>query len=445
VARTERTWSRIAALGAALAATSTGQSAARADGAFPDSLSILLPVDRPHQITLATNFGLVSSYDDGVSSTWVCEGDLTNASTLYTMSAAPRDRLYALSSDNLVFSDDDGCDWSIAKGAVAAGGVVDAYPFPDDAERMLAVVSPSGVGSQTAYTVVASHDGGSTFDEVVYTAAGGDIVTGVEVARADPGNLYLTLASGNGFLPKIAVSIDGGAGWRDVDLSPALGSSSIRLIAVDRTNPGRVFLRVSAISGESLALFDATDGTFSVPLTLVGGLLTAFVQTAEGPLVAAGRVHADAAVYRSTDGGQRFQPVLAAPHLRALGERAGKLFGAGDKSVDGFTILASTDLGLTYQPLIRLDQVHAIASCVRASCRDTCRNEAAVGVWPFAMCDAAPEPKAKELSAGGGCRMGIGREPTEGAAVSFALAIMALSTLRRTKVHVPRRRAFVPL
>ena len=34
-------------------------SVARANGAFPDSLSILLPAGDPQQITLATNFGLV--------------------------------------------------------------------------------------------------------------------------------------------------------------------------------------------------------------------------------------------------------------------------------------------------------------------------------------------------------------------------------------------------
>src|SRR6187431_1924660 len=38
---------------------------ARADGAFPDSLQILLPADRPNVIGLATNFGVILSEDAG--------------------------------------------------------------------------------------------------------------------------------------------------------------------------------------------------------------------------------------------------------------------------------------------------------------------------------------------------------------------------------------------
>src|SRR5947209_6557024 len=39
-------------------------SPARADGAFPDSLQVLLPAGQPHRIILATNFGLIISEDD---------------------------------------------------------------------------------------------------------------------------------------------------------------------------------------------------------------------------------------------------------------------------------------------------------------------------------------------------------------------------------------------
>jgi hypothetical protein len=42
---------------------------ARADGAFPDSIAIFAPADRPHRLLLATNFGLLVSDDDGSCST----------------------------------------------------------------------------------------------------------------------------------------------------------------------------------------------------------------------------------------------------------------------------------------------------------------------------------------------------------------------------------------
>jgi hypothetical protein len=425
---------RVAAVALALAAQVTGgDRAARADGAFPDSLSVLVPADRPHHVALATNFGLISSDDDGGTWTWVCEGALTNCSMLYSVGAAPGDRLFALSADSLVYSDDDACDWSVAVGVVASGGVVDAFPLPQDAQRVLAVVSPNGVNAQTTYTVVASSDGGATFSSVIYTAASGDIVTGVEAARGDASTIYVTLATGMAFSPALAVTSDGGGTWRTVDLSPTLGGGGVRLIGVDRTNAGRVFLRASLLDAEVLAVFDAGTGAVTMPLTFPGGLMTAFVQTAEGPLVAAGRIDNDAAVHRSLDGGASWQTVAGAPHLRALAERAGTLYAAADDTADGYALGASTDLGLTFRPLMRFDQVSSIATCVRASCRATCLVEAGLHLWPASMCDAAPAVKAS----GGGCQLAPSSAGTGGG----LLLTLGLLARRRARATTGRTRA----
>ena len=48
---------------------------ARADGAFPDSQSVITPFDRPAELILPTNFGLVISEDAGQSWQWSCESD----------------------------------------------------------------------------------------------------------------------------------------------------------------------------------------------------------------------------------------------------------------------------------------------------------------------------------------------------------------------------------
>jgi hypothetical protein len=411
------------ALAVAVAVSLAGAGAARADGAFPDSLSVLLPADRPHRIALATNFGLVSSNDDGTTWTWVCEGALTNCSNLYSESAPPSKRLFALSADSLVYSDDDACEWRVASGAVAGGGVVDAFPLAEDPTRVLAVVSPNGVGTQTTYTVVASSDGGTTFGQVLYTAASGDTVTGVEASRTDPKTIYLTLASAMGFAPLIAATSDGGATWRMVDLSAQLGQSGVRLIGIDRANPMRVFLRVSEPMDEALGVFDATTDTLVLPLKYQGGLMTAFVQTVEGPLVVAGRVGGSAALHRSLDGGATWQAVDGAPNLRALAERAGKIYGAADNVADGYALGISTDLGVTFTPLMKFSDVGSIAPCVRAACQAVCKMEVDQGLWPLSMCTAAPEKS-------GGCAVA---DPSSGAScgVAFALALAAAFCRRR--------------
>ena len=414
---------RRAAAALAVVASLAGAGAARADGAFPDSLSVLLPADRPHRIALATNFGLVSSNDDGATWTWICEGALTNCSNLYSEGAPPSNRLFALSADSLVYSDDDACEWTVASGAVAGGGVVDAFPLAEDAARVLAVVSPNGVGTQTTYTVVASSDGGTTFGQVIYTAASGDLVTGVEASRTDPKTIYLTLASSKGFAPLIAVTSDGGATWRIVDLSGQLGQSGLRLIGIDRANATRVFLRVSETEDEALGVFDATTDTLVLPLKYPGGLMTAFVQTVEGPLVAAGRVPGGPALHRSLDGGATWQAVGGAPNLRALAERDGKIYGAADNTADGYALGVSSDLGVTFTPLMKFADVGSIAPCVRADCQDICKMEVGLGLWPMSTCTAAPEKS-------GGCAVA---DPSFHAScgAAFALALAAAFCRRR--------------
>jgi len=407
----------------------SARGAARADGAFPDSLSVLAPADRPRRIALATNFGLISTNDAGATWSWVCEGPITNCSTLYSESAAPADRVFALSADDLVYSDDDACTWSVAAGAVAGGGVVDAFPLAEDATRVLAVVSPNGVGAQTAYTVVASSDDGATFGEVLYTARSGDVVTGVEAARTDPDTIYVTIASATGFAPLLAITNDGGTTWRMVDLSPELGQGGIRLIGVDRTNAARVFLRASLTEAEVLAVFDATTDALTMPLAFPGGLMTAFVQTDEGPLVAAGRLNEAGALHRSLDGGATWQAVASPPHVRALAERAGALYAAADDTLDGWALGVSKDLGLTFTPLMRFADVGSIAACVRASCQATCEGEVAIGLWPASTCKAAPE-MAPTGQGGGGCAVG-GGGALGGA--SLVLAGLALVTRPRTR------------
>src|SRR5262249_25612097 len=93
-------------------------AAARGNGAFPDSQSIMTPDSRPHSIRLATNFGIISSDDDGATWVWSCEQAESSNGSLYQMGPAPKNRIYTVSSEGLAFSDNDSCGWSLAGGAV---------------------------------------------------------------------------------------------------------------------------------------------------------------------------------------------------------------------------------------------------------------------------------------------------------------------------------------
>jgi hypothetical protein len=360
---------------------------ARADGAFPDALSVILPADRPHEITLATNFGLVISNDDGASWSWTCESDATNNGYLYQIGPTPQDRFFALSGDGkLVYSDDGACTWAVAAGAVGSGSAVDVFPDPVDATRVLAIVSPDGrPDGQTNYTLVVSHDGGAHFDRILEGAKSEEL-TGVEVPRLDATKIYLTATSPPS-TPALMRSTDAGATWSNVDLGAGFQASEIRIVAIDRDHPAQLFLRSTLANGDGLTILDET-GAVRTPVVIPNGRLTAFAHLAAGPFLVAGLADDDkqAVLFRSTDGSTSFAPIAGAPHLRALGERDGVLYGATDHQLDGFALASSRDQGATWQTVMQFDHVTAIRACVRDTCQSSCVTEANLALWPAAIC-----------------------------------------------------------
>jgi hypothetical protein len=377
---------------------------ARANGAFPDSESVLVPAALPNEIALGTNFGVVLSKDGGQTWTWSCEQGGSNAS-LYQIGPAPLNRIYAIGlvglTATLIYSDDMSCSWHAAAGTAQGPTIADAFPDPTNAQRVLAVAAQSGDAGAT-YHLLPSSDGGTTFGASIYDAAAGDRLTGVEIARSAPSTIYLTVLSGSGtsVVPKLARSVDGGSTWEVHDLSAALGAgvTSVRILAVDANDAGKVFLRVtSAASGESVAVASGGGTSIATALSVSGGVITAFTRMPSGSLIVGGvggTSGIEPVAFRSTDGGGTFQPLPTPPHLRALAARATTLYAVADNQNDGFAIATSPDEGATWQPLMSYDQISAIATCVMATCQTDCLARAAMGQWSSDLCAATAPPPA---------------------------------------------------
>ena len=307
------------------------------------------------------------------------------------MGPAPKNRLYVISSEGLAFSDNDSCGWSIAGGTVVGTAIADAFPDPTNASRVLAVVeraSEAGIG----YSVVESSDGGTTFGPTRYTAASGDNITGVEIARSAPSTIYVAMTSGPTFAPKLARSTDGGATWKVEDLSAKLPTKTtlIRLVAVDPTNADRVYLRTHSAAGDAFAVAVAGASGFTVttPLSFPDGILSAYARLASGTIVIAAVVGLDEVAYRSTDAGASFQALPTPPSVRAMSARGATLYVVADNVADGYAVGTSVDEGQTWQPLMRYDQILAIQACVKQACQTDCLMRAAAGQWSEDFCAA---------------------------------------------------------
>jgi len=336
---------------------------ARGDGAFPDSLGILLPLDQPNRIIAKTNFGLLVSEDAGASWEWVCEQAIGLNTFIYQIGPPPSDRLYAVSFDGLTFSTDFGCTWDRVQGQLATFNVTDAFPDPSDSTHVLAVARPGSVdGGTPPQGVYESTDGGRTFGPPLYVAPDAQrFVSGVEIAQSNPNRYFVTMYSiSPSTQPYIVRSIDRGASWEVLDLSPSVGGKAVQLLGVDPADAQTLYLRLSDNFGrEQLAISNDAGLTARIALQLPFRM-TAFLRRASGTLMVAG---SDGGVFISTDRGSSFTRSGNTPHFRGLGERSGRLYAVTDNLADGYAVAVSMNDGASWQPLLRFDQLRGPKAC----------------------------------------------------------------------------------
>jgi photosystem II stability/assembly factor-like uncharacterized protein len=398
-----------AARALAVAALVIGAPAvARGDGAFPAGQGVLVPADRPQEIFLITNFGVVLSEDAGATWTWSCEQDANALGALYQVGPAPRRRLFAVANQHVVYSDDATCSWQVATGLVAGQAVTDLFADPANADRVVAIGVAGGVGS-----VFASADGGASFGATLYQASNGDLISGVEIARSDPQVVYLALSDPDQ-RPKLARTADGGAHWTVNDLSADLGAGLVRIIAVDPNDADTVLLRWSSPSdGEALAVTHDGGATAAKALS-IPHYFTSFARMPDGALVLSAVIAVSPAtrsgLFVSRDGAQTFQENDAVPSVLALAQRSGVLYAATDNFADGYALGASSDEGTTWRPVVRFDQIGSIMACLRTNpqCQASCDALAGNGlgspgaIWDQAVCAAGAAPGGSDGGSRGG-------------------------------------------
>lgn len=363
---------------------------ARANGAFPDSQSVLTPSARPNEISLVTNFGVVASHDGGHTWLWSCEQDMNALGYLHQYNAAPQNRLYAVANQNLVFSDDATCGWSIAQGMITGLAATDFFPDPNDANRVLALAYDY---ASSTYLVLQSTDAGSTFTSKLYTSDAKATMTGIEIARSDAKTIYVTLTAATTNAPMLGRSTDGGATWKFTDLTPVLGAGTPSIIAVDPTNAQSVLL---LFKGTKQSLSVTQDGGQTVTSSMTtSGYFTSAARTGSGAILIAGvDASTNPVLYRSTDHGATFQTVgtQPPPHIRAMSARGNQIYAAADNFSDGYALGVSTDDGTTWQSVLSYDHVAAILGCVKQACQTSCASQVMVGLWDMSVCSADPPP-----------------------------------------------------
>jgi hypothetical protein len=368
-----------------------GTTPAHADGSFPEPRQILLPADRPAQIILATNFGLIFSEDDGKTWLFSCERGLSAYATPYALGAQAPHRIFALTNAGLIYSDDDSCSWQAARGTSSDLLLLAFALDPSNSQRVYTLAAPR-FDLRNGISIYVSDDGGLGFGEPVFTSPPRSALLSIMVAPSQPSTLFAAMFSTPENHPLLLRSDDSGGHWEVVaDLVESLGENPFELLAIDALDENRLHVRILGPFAETLATSD--DGGLSfVQSVSIPGKLNAFLELASGTILVSGTAGPDAVGYRSKDGGKSFEAWPGAPHGHALAERSGKLYVAGDNFADGYAIAESDDEGAHLRPLAGFEQVQAVKSCAAEVCTESCTYYAGVGLWPKAVCGAESAP-----------------------------------------------------
>src|SRR5262249_54273256 len=158
----------------------------------------------------------------------------------------------------------------------------------------------------------------------------------------------------------------------------------------------------------------------------------------------------DMGAWISVDHGMTFNPWPNAPHLRALAERNGVLYAAGDNALDGFALGVSYDQGATWQGLVTFSRicgvlewpnaqtgcaipfqwVQAMFAISASACTPVLPPDG--GVRDAAAIDAPGTAAGSGGSGGGGdggCGCSVGGRTSPG--IGVALVLLALVARRR--------------
>ncbi len=439
-------------------------STASANGRIPAANRIVLSPTNPNLVITRATYGILPSYDEGRTWTFLCE-DALGLPQMATED--PALGLTAKSSlvaglqmpAGLEVSRDDGCNWTCAAGSLANESIVDIAVRPDAPDTVVALTNtplPADAGGGTHSQVFRSTDDGASWASIGTPIDPSVIATTVDVAPSDPHRLYVSATRGFGptRTASLFASSDDGATWTEwpAPLDPAT-ETSLYIGGVDPSDADRVYLRTNGVSRLFVTVPSDAGVSFQTVLTLTGEML-GFALSPDGSKIYAGSesdglfvgsrssmtfLHRQSIVL-GTEGGARDV------HVQCLAARAGELWACADEP-SGFIVGMSEDDGATFSPKLHLNGAEAPIACtagtpVALACGASANGSHCPGAPCANLCAAvgcSPSASQPTRSAACGCSL-VGASDAGHAWSQLAwLGALGIVGLRRSKrSYLPR-------
>jgi photosystem II stability/assembly factor-like uncharacterized protein len=403
---------------------------------------------RPQDVLSGMTWGLVLSRDGGATWRWMCEAAVGYGGIYDPDYEWLPDGAIAATTFEGVRVNRDGCTFE----ATSLGNkMVTQLALASDNTLFAAASDASDAG------IYASSDGGHTFELRSAPAGVGTWWQSLEVAPSNPRRIYASgyIVANDANRPQLGSdstvrdarddgkqlllyrSDDGGATFTKLSshpFHPYSEYSTLEIAAVSPLDPDLVFVRVTGVRGGlGDVVYRSPDGGATWKQVLYAAdSLHAFAARRDGTVVAS--TATDPGLYRSTDGGQRFESLPADEAYSCFAEdQHGTMWACGQNFGRGAAISRSADLA-TWTPILRFSEVADPVECpVGTTQHDHCAANwcaiaAQFGIPTFGCkIELGGELPAAPHHPGGCCDGGAGVAALPGAAI----AVLALRRRRR--------------
>jgi hypothetical protein len=347
------------AFSVAAAVLYAGAAAAHAP---PEATGIVWASSGSHErIIVRTNRGLIVSDDAGASFRLLCNdafgASLTEVAPVVSTSSGRL--LVASYLGGLLAASDDLCTFTPVPGPLSSPtNVVGLERTAGTPSSLFALMSRDG----SVDHLLASADDGVTWRAPSHVE---DFSFTLAVAPSDPKRLYVTAlhtADAGASQYRLLASADGGQTLvaHDIALDPT--ESGVSVLAVDPSEPERVFARTTASDPtEPARLLRSDDGGASIVNVMTLVAPTSAVLSSDGATVWVG---GQDGVFRSADHGKTFTRLESAglSQVACLALHEGRLFACGFAD-NAFGVLASSDAGDSFSFFLRFPDVKAPLDC----------------------------------------------------------------------------------
>jgi len=376
---------------------------AQANGRYPKADQLQIAPDNPEFLAVRTTFGLLVSRDSGGNWDWICERAVGYSGVQDpTLGLMENGTIIASLSEGIARTADRGCNWAFSKAALNGSPVIDLTVRKDAPNHALALVWDA---QQLGYSsrLLSSEDNGQSFAPYGSSIDPAVLVTTLDVAATDPHRVY---ASGTRSVDGVRSALlfasnDDGQHWREYPLpfEPKL-EQGVYIAAVDPEDADTVYLRTSSATVSRLLV--SHDGGARVSVVHSGSLL-AFALSPDGRQLYFG---GEDGLYSGPSGAEKFDR-RANIRVLCLAATSDTVYACSDE-YSGFSLGASHDDGVTFEPLLHLKTVRGPLGCSA----DQCESD-----WPLVRAQLGiPLPNESDA----GSASGDGSDAGEGSAAGSA-------------------------